>query len=81
MPWTKGRKLPFNEASARTQFKPGVRQGRATALYKPIGSERISGEGYVERKIHDGMPMQSRWRAVHLLRWEQAHGPCRTGTS
>lgn len=59
----------------RTQFKPGVRQGIAVRLYKPIGTERISKSGYRERKIHDGMPLQSRWRAVHLLRWEEANGP------
>lgn len=58
-----------------TQFKKGVRQGVATRLYKPIGSERLSKEGYLERKIHDGMPLQSRWRAVHRIRWEEINGP------
>lgn len=58
----------------RTQFKPGTRSGVAVKLYKPIGTERLSKEGFLERKIHDGMPLQSRWRAVHLLRWEELHG-------
>lgn len=58
-----------------TQFKPGVRQGVAVKLYKPIGSERVSKDGYLERKIHDGMPRQSRWRAVHLVLWESERGP------
>lgn len=62
-----------------TQFRKGVRQGVAVRLYKPIGTERVSKDGYLERKIHDGLPLQSRWRAVHLLVWEAAHGPVPKG--
>lgn len=57
-----------------TQFKKGVRQGVATKLYKPIGTERVSKDGYLERKINDDLPLQARWRAVHLLVWEAANG-------
>lgn len=60
----------------KTQFKKGHgRSGVAVKLYKPIGTERLSKEGYLERKIHDGMPLQSRWRAVHLIEWEATNGP------
>lgn len=77
--WNKGQKSPPGKCgnhpnSRRTQFKPGTRRGVAVKLYKPIGSERLSKEGYVERKIHDGLPLQSRWRAVHLIRWEEVNG-------
>lgn len=72
---TKGTRRPFNANSAATQFKKGERRGVAARLYKPIGTERLSKSGYVERKIHDGMPLQSRWRAVHLIRWEEINGP------
>jgi hypothetical protein len=74
VPANKGKKMPFNANSARTRFKKGNRTGKATTLYKPIGSTRLSKDGYLERKIHDGLPMQSRWRAVHLLNWEKKHG-------
>ncbi len=57
-----------------TQFKKGVRQGVAVRLYKPIGTERLSKDGYLERKVNDGLPLQARWRSVHLLVWEAAHG-------
>lgn len=77
--WNKGKPHPSRGRSAQTQFKPGVRQGVAVKLYKPIGTERVSKDGYVERKIHDGMPLQSRWRAVHLLNWEAKHGPLAKG--
>jgi hypothetical protein len=62
-----------------TQFKKGVRQGVAVRLYKPIGTERISKDGYLERKINDELPPQRRWRAVHLVVWEAAHGPLPKG--
>lgn len=74
-PANKGKKMPFNANSARTQFKPGSRNGRANDLYQPLGTERLRKEGYVERKIHDGLPLQSRWKAVHRIRWEEQHGP------
>ncbi|WP_299663899.1 HNH endonuclease signature motif containing protein [uncultured Ruegeria sp.] len=78
-PENKGKKMPFNANSARTQFKKGQINGRAKELYKPIGTERATKDGYLERKIHDGMPLQSRWRAVHLIRWEEVNGPIPDG--
>jgi hypothetical protein len=65
---------------AETQFKPGVRQGVAVKLYKPIGTERISKDGYLERKVNDDLPLQRRWRAVHLIVWEAVHGPVNSRT-
>ena len=79
VPANKGKKMPYNANSARTQFKKGQLSGNAARLAKPIGAERLSKEGYLERKIHNGLPMQSRWRAVHLLRWEEMHGPIPKG--
>lgn len=63
----------------KTQFVKGERRGVAVKLYQPIGTERLSKEGYRERKIHDGMPLQSRWRAVHLIEWEAINGPLPKG--
>lgn len=63
----------------RTQFQRGVRRGVAVKLYKPVGTERLSKEGYVERKVNDDLPLQARWRAVHLIRWEEANGPVPDG--
>lgn len=63
-----------------TQFRKGHgRSGVAVALYKPIGTERVSKDGYRERKVNDAMPLQSRWRAVHLILWEAANGPVPKG--
>lgn len=62
-----------------TQFKKGVMQGRAALVYKPVGAERVSKEGYLQRKINNDLPVQRRWRAVHLLAWESIHGPVPPG--
>jgi hypothetical protein len=79
VPANKGKKMPYNANSAATRFKKGMaRSGKAAEKYKPIGTEMIR-DGYLVRKIHDGFPMQSRWRAVHLLNWEALHGPIAEG--
>lgn len=78
-PWNKGTHYTAGGRSAETRFKPGERRGVAVNLYKPIGSERISKDGYLERKINDGMPLQKRWRAVHILDWEAVNGPLPAG--
>lgn len=77
VPANKGLRRPGWAAGRmrETQFKKGVRQGIAVKMYKPIGSERLSKDGYLERKVNDGLPLQARWRAVHLVIWEAAHGP------
>lgn len=78
-PWNKGTHFTAGGRSGETRFKPGHRGGRAAERYQPIGTERISKDGYLERKVNDGMPLQKRWRAVHLLVWEAAHGPLPPG--
>jgi hypothetical protein len=79
--WNKGLRRPgYAPGRMReTQFKKGERRGVAVRLYKPIGTERISKDGYLERKTNDDLPLQARWRAVHLLLWEAAYGPVRKG--
>ncbi|WP_419827692.1 HNH endonuclease [Sphingomonas sp.] len=78
-PANKGKPMPYHPNSAATRFKAGERRGVAVRLYKPIGTERMSKDGYLERKINDGLPLQSRWRAVHLVHWEELHGPVPAG--
>ncbi|WP_026756699.1 HNH endonuclease [Sediminimonas qiaohouensis] len=79
VPANKGRKGYYAPGCEKGWFKKGTRNGRANRNYKPIGTERICKDGYIERKIHDGMPLQSRWRAVHLIRWEEFNGPLPEG--
>lgn len=64
----------------RTQFKKGEMHGAAQHNYVPIGTERISKDGYLERKVTDDHPVPARrWVAVHRLVWEAAKGPIPAG--
>ncbi len=76
--WNKGMK-GLQIGGVATRFKPGHRGGKAAELYKPIGAERISKGGYLQRKINDDMPLQKRWRGVHIIVWEEANGPLPAG--
>jgi hypothetical protein len=78
-PWNKGVRGLIYPGTVATQFKPGHRGGRALARYQPIGTERVTIDGYLERKINDDMPLQKRWRAVHIVMWEQVNGPLPSG--
>lgn len=78
-PPNKGKTGVYAPGCEKTWFQKGVRSGVATKLYKPIGTERISREGYRERKVNDDMPMYRRWRMVQLINWEAAHGPIPEG--
>ncbi|MDE1914688.1 MAG: HNH endonuclease [Sphingomonadales bacterium] len=72
----KGGRHPNARAS---HFRKGERRGVAVRLYKPVGTERLSKNGYLERKVNDDLLLQKRWRAVHLIRWEDVHGPIPKG--
>lgn len=79
VPANKGKSMPYHPNSAATRFKKGGRTGRALERYKPIGTERVSKDGYRERKVHDGLPMQSRWQLVQRIEWEAVNGPVPDG--
>ena len=51
----------------KTSFKKGHRP----LNYRPIGSERINVDGYVEVKVAD----PGKWRLKHRVIWEQHYGP------
>jgi HNH endonuclease len=67
--------------SVLTQFQKGQMSVSAQRKYKPIGSLRISRDGYLERKMTDNPALvpTRRWTAVHRLVWEAAHGPIPKG--
>ncbi|PRE20326.1 HNH endonuclease signature motif containing protein [Burkholderia multivorans] len=64
----------------RTQFKKGQMHGAAQQNYVPIGSLRLSKDGYLEQKVTDDHPVPARrWVGVHRLIWEAANGPVPDG--
>lgn len=77
--------VPVNKGTRRPGFAPGrmretqFKKGQPGWNTAPIGATRFSKEGYLQRKITaTGYPPRD-WKAVHLLRWEEAHGPVPPG--
>lgn len=69
-PWNKGTKGVMT-GGKKTQFKKGQKGWN----YKPVGTERVNTDGYVDVKIAD----HGKWRQKHLLIWEAANGPVPKG--
>lgn len=78
-PANKGKKMPFNAASAATRFKKGHRP----QTWRGAGHERIdSRDGYVVMIVDEPNPWTgAQTRPVHKHRylWEKAHGPVPEG--
>lgn len=76
--WNAGMK-GLDIGSKATRFQKGNASGRARQLYRPIGSERVTVDGYLEIKVNDGESMRERWVQAHRLVWQAAHGPIPPG--
>lgn len=75
VPHNKGKKGACHPGSVATQFKPGQKAKN----WLPIGSERITSDGYLQRKMTDtGYPPRD-WVGVHILLWLEHHGPIPEG--
>lgn len=70
-PWNKGKPgaTGHHPNTKATQFKKGATPRNTL----PLGSLRMTKDGYMERKEARG------WVAVHRLVWERAHGPIPKG--
>ena len=73
IPQNKGKKMPpeVYEKCKGTMFK----KGNIPKNHRPVGSERINRDGYVEIKIAE----PNKWILKHRLVWQQAHGPIPKG--
>jgi hypothetical protein len=69
-PWNKGASFVAGGRSPETRFKPG----HVPHTWKPIGSERISKDGYLVRKVSDTGIKRDDWKLVHVHVWEQRNG-------
>lgn len=79
-PWNAGRKgWKAGGRSAETRFQPGTVSGKAAELLQPIGAERVTKDGILQRKVREDGPPQRRWKAVHAMLWEEHHGPVPQG--
>jgi hypothetical protein len=60
---------------AETQF----RRGDKPHTWRPIGTERLTKEGYLQRKMADTGSTVDDYVEVHRLLWEEHHGPIPAG--
>lgn len=58
-----------------TSFKPRYR----SRSWVPIGTERVTSMGYLQRKVTDTGRAADDWVAVHVLNWETENGPIPPG--
>lgn len=73
--WNKGAHFVAGGRSNLTRFKKGGRPH----TWRPLGTERITDDGTLQRKVSDtGYPPRD-WKAVHALVWEAANGPIPRG--
>ena len=70
--WNKGTK-GLTKANV-TSFK----KGQKSHNYKPVGSERITKDGYCEIKVSD---TGRRWKSKHVLIYEKHHGKVPKGSA
>ena len=69
IPHNKGQPFPSKGRAKETQFKKGCLPHN----WKPIGTERIAKDGYIERKVSDTRTKND-WIPVQSIVWTQAHG-------
>ena len=73
VPMNKGKKVA---ADVYARMQPTMfKKGSVPLNYRPVGSERITKDGYVEVKIAD----PSIWKLKQRLVWESANGPIPEG--
>ena len=69
-PWNKG-KTGLSIGGKETQFKKGHKPHN----YRPVGSERVNSDGYVDIKVAD----PNVWKGKHIIIWEKHNGPVPEG--
>lgn len=70
-PFNKGMKGICAKGCEKTWF----RKGNTPVNHKPVGSERVSVDGYVEIKVAE----PNKWRLKHNIIWEEHNGPIPKG--
>lgn len=75
--WNAGRKgvTGLHPNTVKNHFGPGNRPH----TWVPVGSTRITYDGYLQRKVTDTGYAPRDWVAVHRLVWEAAYGPVPKG--
>ena len=75
IPQNKGVKRGSFGRMKETQFKKGPRP----ELRTPLGTIKERADGYIWKKVNNDLPYHKRWKQVHRIKWEKAHGPIPKG--
>lgn len=65
-PYNKGKKGVCAAGSEKGWFK----KGHVPMSYRPVGSERVNVDGYIEVKVED----PNKWKLKHRVVWESVNG-------
>ncbi len=68
VPWNKGKPHPSSGRTAETQFKPGG----LPHTWRPIGTRRVTKDGYIEEKVADTGYTPDDYVPLHHLVWAEA---------
>ena len=73
----KGRKIEewMSPEGIANSIKGRFKKGRPSQNIRPVGSERVNVDGYIEIKIAE----PSKWRQKQRVVWEAEHGPVPDG--
>lgn len=74
-PWNKGQPFTSGGRSTETQFKPGQKPH----TWNQIGHERVTKDGYRQRKMTDTGVTRRDYVFLHHLLWVEHHGPVPDG--
>lgn len=75
VPWNKGKPFDSGGRSHQTRFKPGNKP----QTWHPVGHERVTNDGYRERKMTDTGVTRRDYVGLHILLWREHHGDIPAG--
>lgn len=79
-PWNAGKKgWQAGGRSADTRFKKGQILGAAAQRLRPVGSIYLDKDGCTLVKVSETGDRRRDWRSMHVMAWEEMHGPVPKG--
>lgn len=75
--------IPYNKGT-KGIAKPNsgsFKKGQKATNWRPVGSERINKDGYIEVKVSDDGRKQDMWKLKHRVVYEEHNGPIPKGSA
>jgi len=69
--------IPHPNAKPKGPNKTSFKKGSRPHNWKPVGSERVNVDGYIEIKTEE----PKTWELKHRVVWEEENGPIQPGTN